>query len=76
MRHRHRRLAIESCEDRLLLTAACPADSTEPVPAAAPAPVAQPAAEEVAAAETALAWVLEALFVYSHELGLKSPPFW
>ena len=35
-----------------------------------------PTPEEVAAAETALAWVLEALFVYSHELGLKSPPFW
>ncbi|MEA3396690.1 MAG: hypothetical protein U9R05_04440 [Chloroflexota bacterium] len=35
-----------------------------------------PTPEEVTAAETALAWVLESLFVYSHELGLKSPPFW
>jgi hypothetical protein len=32
MRGHHRRLAIESCEQRLLLTAACSADSSTPVP--------------------------------------------
>ena len=32
MRGYHRRLVFESCEQRLLLTAACSADSSEPVP--------------------------------------------
>jgi len=35
-----------------------------------------PSKKDIRIAEESLAWVLEAIFRYSPDLGLKSAPFW
>ena len=58
---RHLSVAVEITEPEILLAGDTPA---------------VPGKQEVQVLEKALAWVLTALFAYSHHLGLKKAPFW